>query len=71
LQPLQTVSPGYSCATLRYLTDPERDVTIPIGVILWNDDGSWHQIRLPGEAERIPDVAMAKAKPYLTDVTQP
>lgn len=54
----------YSCATLRFVTDAERDKTVPAGVVLWNNDGSWHQFRLPEEDEQVPGLP-TKACSYL------
>ncbi len=62
---MESLYSTYSCATLRYLTDAERGVTVPVGVILWNNDGSWHQIRLPEPEEHIPGVSLVKACSYL------
>lgn len=62
---MESLYSTYSCATLRYLTDAERGVTIPIGVVLWNNDGSWYQIRLPDPEEHVPGIPLMKARPYL------
>lgn len=67
MDPMETLLSTYSCATLRFLIDADRDVTIPAGVILWNNDGSWHQFRLPFEDEQVPDLP-AKAGAYLSVV---
>jgi len=65
MDPMELSYSTYSCATLRFLTDAERDVTIPAGVVLWSNDGRWCRFRLPEEDEKVPDLP-AKAKHYLT-----
>jgi hypothetical protein len=55
---------SYSCATLRYLVDSDRDVTVPVGVILWNTETSWWDMRFPTEGERVPQVP-AQSSTYL------
>ncbi|HZQ17082.1 MAG TPA: DUF3037 domain-containing protein [Terriglobales bacterium] len=41
-----------SYAVLRYITDPKRDLSIPIGVALWTEKGKWVRARFaqPNEA---------------------
>lgn len=67
MDPMEPLFSTYSCATLRFLTDADRDVTIPAGVVLWNNDGTWHQFRLPFEDEQVPDLP-ARAGAYLSVV---
>jgi hypothetical protein len=55
----------YSCATMRYLVDARREVTVPAGIVLWNWGGGQIWFRLPREDERIPDVPIATARPFL------
>jgi hypothetical protein len=55
----------YSCTTLRYVVDAKRDVTLPVGVVIWNQQEKWLRFRLPKEGERIDGVAIATAAPYL------
>jgi hypothetical protein len=54
-----------SYATIRYLTDAERNITVPVGVALWNKKSHWFRVRLPQENERIKDVSAASAIPHL------
>lgn len=41
----------YHWTTLRHLVEPQREITVPMGVILWSEDQHrlWH--RLPPEGE--------------------
>jgi hypothetical protein len=56
----------YRCATLRFVTDADRDVTYPVGVLLWSADGHWFGGRLPrADEERIKNVSLPHAMPYL------
>ena len=43
------VDSGYRCAALRYLVDADRDVDVPVAVVLWNPERRWWQFRLPQE----------------------
>jgi hypothetical protein len=52
---------AYSCATLRFLVDAEREITVPVGVILWSAEEGRIWFRLPREGERIKDVPLAAA----------
>jgi len=54
-----------SCTALRYLVDPERDVTVPVGVILSNQEEGRVWFRLPHAGEEIAGVSLAAALPYL------
>jgi hypothetical protein len=55
----------YSCATLRYLVDPGREITIPAGVILWSQPENRLWFRLPREGEALDGVPAAQARAYL------
>jgi hypothetical protein len=61
----------YNYATLRYLADPQREITIPMGVILWDEADRRLWFRLPEERERVPaasgcaGVPAAQARAYL------
>ena len=68
MDPMEPLFSTYSCATLRFLTDADRDITVPAGVVLWDNSGDWHKIRLPFEDEQIPDLP-ARAGAYLKLVT--
>lgn len=56
--------------TLRYLVDPRREITVPTGVVLWNEEQRL-SLRPPQEGERLPtaggcaDVSAAQARAYL------
>jgi len=52
---------AYSCAPLRYLVDADREITVPVGVILWSEEEDRIWFRLPKEGERIKDVPLAAA----------
>src|SRR5262249_22622520 len=54
-----------SCTVLRYLVDPERDVTVPVGVILSSQKPGKVWFRLPHVGEEIDGVSLAAARPYL------
>jgi hypothetical protein len=56
---------SYSCATLRYLTDPVREITVPVGVILWEAESHWYAFRFPQNEERVLGVAIQTAQPHL------
>ena len=61
----------YNWITLRYLVDPLREITVPIGVILWSEEEQRLWFRLPQEGERVPTasgcdgVAAAQTRTYL------
>jgi hypothetical protein len=61
----------YNWTTLRYLVDPQREITIPMGVILWSEKEQQLWFRLPQEGERVPPpsgcdgVPAAQARTYL------
>jgi hypothetical protein len=61
----------YNWSTLRYLVDPQREITVPMGVILWSEEHRRLWFRLPQESERLPpasgcaDVPAAQARTYL------
>jgi hypothetical protein len=61
----------YNWTTLRYLLDPQREITVPMGVILWSEDQKRLWFRLPQEDERLPtasgcaDVPAEQARAYL------
>jgi hypothetical protein len=52
----------YSCATLRYLLDAGREITVPVGVILCSPEEGKMWFRLPGDAERIAGVPLREAR---------
>ncbi len=62
---MESLYSTYSCATLRYLTDADRGVTVPVGVILWENNGAWYRIRLPEPEEHVVGIPPVKAQPYL------
>jgi hypothetical protein len=55
----------YSCATLRYLVDPQREITIPVGVILWSEQQNRLWFRLPLEGESVDGAPGAQVRGYL------
>jgi hypothetical protein len=57
---------GYSGAVLRYLVDAAREVSVPAGVLLWDEDQGRIWFRLPREGERIAGVEMAAARSFLS-----
>lgn len=44
----------YNWTTLRYLADPEREITAPMGLILWSEEHRRRWFRLCREGERLP-----------------
>jgi hypothetical protein len=56
---------GYSGAALRYLVDAAREVTMPVGVLLWSQTSQQIWFRLPREGERVEGVDLATAQPFL------
>ena len=61
----------YNWITLRYLVDPLREITVPMGAILWSEEEQRLWFRLPQEEERVPTasgcdgVDAAQARTYL------
>jgi hypothetical protein len=51
---------------LRYLVDPAREVTVPAGVLLYDEEQGRIWFRLPREGERIAGVDMAAARSFLS-----
>jgi hypothetical protein len=64
-------SSAYNWTTLRYLVDVQREITVPMGLILWSEEEQRLWIRLPQEGEQIPTasgcdgVPAAQARTYL------
>jgi hypothetical protein len=58
-------SEAYSYTTIRYLTDPDRNIDVPVGIVLCNTDQGRLFFRLPQEEERITNVPSATAKASL------
>jgi hypothetical protein len=54
-----------SCIILRYLMDPEREITVPIGIALSDEATGSLWFRLPREGEAVAGVCLATALPYL------
>jgi hypothetical protein len=54
----------YSYAVLRYLTDSQREITVPLGVILWSADQGRLCFRLPRQHEEIVGAPAAQARAY-------
>lgn len=52
-------------ATLRFVVDPDRNVSVPVGVALWGPDPDSLKIRLPEKDERFQGADVAEAYPYL------
>jgi hypothetical protein len=50
---------------LRYLADAEREITVPVGVVLSNQEEGRLWFRLPREEERIEGVSLSTAGPHL------
>lgn len=64
--PLEAVTDSsFRYATLRFLVDADRDITIPVGVMLWNASKNWWALRIPRTEETIHGVSMTQARPYL------
>jgi hypothetical protein len=61
----------YNWTTLRYLVDAQREITVPMGVILWSEEEQRLWFRLPHEGEQVPTadgcdcVPDAQARTYL------
>jgi hypothetical protein len=54
-----------SCTVIGYLVEPERHVTVPVGIILSSEEQGAVWFRLPREGEAIAGVSPAVAMPYL------
>src|SRR5688572_22901347 len=65
MSPVADSHSAYSCTTIRYVLDARRDVTVPVGVVLWSADAEYLQFRLPKPGERIEGFHSATANPYL------
>lgn len=59
MSPKADACSGYSGAVLRYLVDSAREVTVPAGVLLYDEDQGRLWFRLQREGERIACVEMA------------
>jgi hypothetical protein len=53
----------YNWTTLRYLVDARREITVPMGVILWSEEQQRLWFRLPQEGEPIPTVCGCNSVP--------
>jgi hypothetical protein len=58
-------SDSFNYAVIRYLSDAERGITVPVGIALCNTDQGSLQFRFPSQDERIPEVLLATAQPFL------
>jgi hypothetical protein len=56
---------AYSCATLRFLVDGKRDVSLPVAVVIWSMELNRLWFRQPEPGERIDGVSVATVLPYL------
>jgi DUF3037 family protein len=65
MQPVADSDSTYSCATLRYMVDDRRGVSVPIGVVLWNEAENYIKFRLPREDERVGEIPPAEADMHL------
>src|SRR2546430_1533420 len=63
--PTAKTSDSYNYAVIRYLSDAERGITVPVGIVLCNTDQGSLQFRFPNEDERIPEIPLATAQPFL------
>jgi hypothetical protein len=54
-----------SCIVLRYLVDAEREITVPVGIVLSDEATGSLRFRLPREGEEIAGVCLTIARPYL------
>jgi hypothetical protein len=54
-----------SCTVLRYLVDAERDVTVPVAIVLSHEETGQLWFRLPREEEQIAGVSQGEIMPYL------
>jgi Protein of unknown function (DUF3037) len=54
----------YSYAVLRYLVDRQREITVPIGIVLWSADQGQLWFRLPHEEERIDGEPTVQSRAY-------
>jgi Protein of unknown function (DUF3037) len=59
---------SFSYAVFRYLKDPLRDLSIPIGVALWSEDRGWTGVRMPRSDEKLPRINKADDYPYISFV---
>jgi hypothetical protein len=59
------VTSGYSCSTVRLITDPARDGSVPVGLFLWNESESKLLHRFPKDGERLEGTTVAHALPYI------
>src|SRR5687767_15092340 len=55
----------YSFTTIRYLVDPKRGVDLPVGIVLWNQEGDGLRFRLPKENEQIDGVPLDTIRHHL------
>jgi hypothetical protein len=53
----------YNWVTVRYLVDPQREITVPLEVILWSEEHRRLWFGLPRERERLPTPAAATTCP--------
>ena len=56
-----STSEAYSYTTIRYLIDADRNIDVPVGIVLCNADKKQLLFRLPTEDERITNVPNATA----------
>ena len=52
-------------STIRFVSDSLREITIPVGVMIWNTENHEFIIRLPKNGERVDNVSFGEAAPYL------
>jgi hypothetical protein len=53
-----------SYTVLRYLVDAKRDVSVPLGITLWNSEHGRLWIRLPQEGESVDGASTRQARGY-------
>lgn len=64
---MQTVktSDSFNYAVIRYLSDADRGITVPVGIVLCNTDQNSLRFRFPKPEERIPEIPLVTAQPFL------
>jgi hypothetical protein len=54
-----------SYAVFKYVKDPGRDITIPVGVALWSGDAGFAETRFVSEQEHVKGVSRTEDLPYI------
>ena len=61
---------SFSYAVLRYVKDERRDISVPVGVALWSEEGHWVRTRLLMPDERLTPISSSDDYPFINLISR-